>query len=157
MAATGPAGALPPPTLAHLVWGWGSAYAIGYGQDQWRAARRDGRAVLAAHTLAGLAAAIEADYRHRPVPREFDPPGIAPGDDDAPGDDEPFLLAALQAAFPAWAITYDPGTRTWTARTRRKTICQNSAVLLCAAMVLIERRYRQYTGGPGPGPGPGPG
>jgi hypothetical protein len=68
-----PAG--PPVTLASLIWDWGSAYTIGYDRDWWTAARRDGRAVLYAHTLADLESAIEANYRHRPVARDFDPPG----------------------------------------------------------------------------------
>jgi hypothetical protein len=161
--ATGPAGAVPPVTLASLIWGWGDPYAIGYGQDQWRAARRDGRAVLAAHTLAGLEAAIEADYRHRPVPRECDPPatGIGTdtdtdtdaGQDEPPGEDEGFLLAAMRTAFPAWTIEYSTHTHAWIAHTRKKTICENSAVLLCAALLLIERQARRASSDPGPGDG----
>lgn len=110
MAAIGPAGPMPPVTLASLMWDWGSAYAIGYGGDQWLAGRRDGGGVLAADALAGLEAAIEADHRHRPVPRQYGPPDTSTGleEDEAPGDDESFLLAALQAAFPAWVISYDP-------------------------------------------------
>ena len=154
-----------PVTLAHLTWGWGSAYAIGYRGDQWLAARRDGAGVLAAGTLAGLQTVIEADYRHQPVPREFDPPGSSTRDDqdedgDRPSEDESFLLAAMQAAFPAWAISYSSQARAWIARTRRKTICQGSAVVLCAALLRAERRYRQHTTGPGTGmiwpPGGGP-
>jgi hypothetical protein len=56
-------------------------------------------------------------------------------------------LAALAEAFPAWAISYSFTTGTWTARTRKKTLCHASAVLLCAAMVLAERRYRQSPAG----------
>jgi hypothetical protein len=68
------------------------------------------------------------------------------------GDDERFLLAAMQAAFPAWTIEYSSHARAWIARTRKKTICEPSAVLLCAALLLIERRARQASD-PGPGPG----
>ncbi len=143
----GPSG----PTLGRLPWHWGGAYEIGYEQDQWLARRRDGHGLLAASTLAGLETVIDADYRHRPVPRDFDPPvsEADAGDQDGgseerpPGQDESFLLAAMQAAFRTWVITYDPGTRAWFARTRKTTICENSAVLLCAALLLIERRYRQ--------------
>ena len=150
MTATGPAGPVPRRTLAQLIWGWGSAYEIGYGGDQWIAARRDGHGVLAANTLPALETVIEADYRHRPVPREFDPPGSDSGaaddDEDArlPGEDEGFLLAAMQAAFPAWAISYSSEMQAWIARTRKTTICQGSPVLLCAALVGAERRYRQH-------------
>jgi hypothetical protein len=63
---TGPSGADSAPPLvtpSPLAWEWGDAYAFGYRDDQWIAARRDGRGVLVADTLAGLEAAIEADYR----------------------------------------------------------------------------------------------
>jgi hypothetical protein len=72
----GPAG--PPVTLATLIWDWGGAYAISYGEDQWIAARRDGRAVLITETLTGLETDIQDDYRYQPVPRNSDPP-ITPG------------------------------------------------------------------------------
>jgi hypothetical protein len=144
----GPAG--PPVTLASVIWDWGGAYTIGYDRDWWTAARRDGRAVLYAHTLTLLESAIEANYRARPVPRAFDPPdpGTAAADDDPAGDDEGFLLAALAEAFPAWAISYSYTTGTWTARTRKQTIRHASAVLLCAAMVMAERRHRRPATGP---------
>jgi hypothetical protein len=145
---TGPAGpgpGRPPVTLASLAFGWGDAYDLGYRDDQWIAARRDGRGVLAASTLSGLDAAIEADYRNRPVPRDFDPPrpvshDTGPG--DQLGEDESFLLSALRAAFPAWAIDYSTGLRAWTASSSAGTLCVNSPVLLCAVLVLIERRHR---------------
>lgn len=85
-------------------------------------------------------------------PPAADSPG-SDEDDDGDGsgqpadEDEQFLLTALRAAFPAWAITYSTHTRAWIARTRRTTICENSPVLLCAALLLIERRYRQHTSG----------
>lgn len=78
--------------------------------------------------------------------------GPGPGDSqdrdpDGLDVDESFLLAALAQAFPAWAISYSFTTGTWTARTRKQTIRHHSAVLLCAAMVLTERRYRQSSAG----------
>ena len=146
---TGPTPA--PVTLAGLVWHWGSAYAIGYRDDQWTATRRDGRGVLTRPTLAALETVIEADYRTDPVSRAFDPIGTPQGhedaDDDRPGADESFLLAALAEAFPAWVISYDSTARTWTARTGKKTICEPTAVLLCAALVMAERRSRPLAGG----------
>lgn len=138
------AGSTPPPvTLASLAWEWGDAYALGYRDDQWIAARRDGRGVLAAGTLTGLEAAIEADYRNRPVPRKFDPPSPA-GHDSSPdeerAEDESFFLAAMREAFPAWTLDYSTELRMWTAHDSTGTLCMDSAVLLCAALVLIERR-----------------
>jgi hypothetical protein len=148
----GPAPARPPVTLASLIRDWGDAYTIGYDRDWWTAARRDGRAVLYARALATLESALDANYRTRPVPRTCDPPQDSPGDapDSDPGglaEDESFLLAALAEAFPAWAISYSYTNGTWTARTRKKTIRHESAVLLCAAMVLAERRHRQSPAG----------
>jgi hypothetical protein len=151
----------PPITLTSLTWGWGDAYAIGYHHDQWTAARRDGHAAITAYTLAGLDTAISIDYRTRPVPRAFDPPGTDSvtgqdrDSDQAPADDTEavFLLAAMQAAFPAWTIEYSTHARAWIAHTRKKTICENSPVLLCAALLLIERRARQASSGPGLGDG----
>jgi hypothetical protein len=155
--ATGPASTPtpepPPLTLAAVIWGWGDAYVIGYQHDQWTAARRDGLATLRRPTLAALETAIQADYRTGPVPRAFDPPRT-PGDDtadDRPSDDESFLLTAMQEAFPAWAISYDTATRSWTAQTRKTTIRQPTAVLLCAALAGAGRRARR-TSGPGTGP-----
>ncbi len=58
-------------------------------------------------------------------------------------------LLALRAAFPLWDITYAPQMRSWIARTRKKTICENSAALLCLALTLIERKERQARNGPG--------
>lgn len=142
---TSPPPAGPPVTLDSLVWDWGSAYVIGYRNDQWTATRRDGRAVLARATLAALATVIDADYRTGPVSRDCDPPASSGGVDEpggGPGEDESFLLAALAEAFPAWAVSYSYTTGTWTARTRKKTLTHGSAVLLCAAMVLAERRHR---------------
>ena len=150
---TGPQPTPPPVTLASIQWDWGSAYTIGYGGDQWLAARRDSAGAITADTLTGLETAIQADYRHRPVSRDFDPPpgGTGAEDEDedghAPGTDESFLLTALREAFPAWVIRYNIGSRTWTARTRKKTISQPTSVLLCAALVLADRRARRQAGG----------
>jgi hypothetical protein len=40
----------------------------------------------------------------------------------------------MRQAFPAWTIEYSIRARAWMARTRKKTICEPSAVLLCAAL-----------------------
>jgi hypothetical protein len=151
----------PPVTLESLTWGWGDAYAIGYRQDQWTATRRDGHATITTQTMAGLETAITVDYHARPVPRAFDPPdpdSVTGQDSDshhAPADDTEavFLQAAMQAAFPAWTIEYSTHARAWIAHTRKKTICENSPVLLCAALLLIERRARQASSSPAPGDG----
>jgi hypothetical protein len=145
-AAAGPDQAGQPVTLASLAWEWGDAYDLGYQGDQWSAARRDGRGVLAADTLAELEAAIEDDYRNRPVPRAFDPPTPAGHDsdpDEGRAGDESFLLAAMRYAFPAWTLDYSTELRLWTAHDGTGTLCVDSAVLLCAALVLIEgQRHR---------------
>ena len=65
----------PAVTLESLDYEWGDAYLICYARDQWAALRRDTRRFLTASTLDGLAAAIDADYKASPVPRELDPPG----------------------------------------------------------------------------------
>ena len=51
--------------------------------------------------------------------------------------------------FPQWAISYAPFSRAWIARKDGATICQNSAALLCVALMLTERRERQARHGPG--------
>ena len=60
-----------------------------------------------------------------------------------PGSGESFLLAALRSAFPAWTVGYSTGAGVWIARAAAATICENSLVLLCAGLVLAERRDRQ--------------
>jgi len=142
------------PALEALAFNWGDAYVFSYVRDRWVALRRDNHRFITADTLAGLGIAIEADYENEPVPRECDPSGAADyldaddGDDDIPDDDDPdaerlTVLRELQTVFPLWAITYSGQMRAWIARTRGKTICENSAVLLCMALALIERRERQ--------------
>jgi len=59
-------------------------------------------------------------------------------------------LAALRQAFPVWTITYSAQMHAWIARTRKKTLCENSPMLLCAALLLIQ--YGQPDGWPGPVP-----
>ncbi|MGD0041339.1 MAG: hypothetical protein ABSE84_13115, partial [Isosphaeraceae bacterium] len=90
----------------------------------------------------GLERAIESDYRDHPLPRDFGPPGAADSlglpDDDPPDEDARFLLAALRHAFPAWIITYSAQMHAWIARTRKKTLCENSPVLLCAALLMLQ-------------------
>ena len=76
--------------------------------------------------------------------------GDVADDGDVPDEDTRFILAALSYAFPAWTITYSPHLRAWIACSRGKTICQNSAVLLCAALTLIERRQPSGRHGPVP-------
>ena len=113
-----------------------------------------------------LATKIETDYAAHPVPREFSPPGTADyldapdendDQDDAPDEDQddggggapgrdgerPELLIRLRETFPQWAISYAPFPRIWTARKDGATICQNTAALLCIALILIERKERQ--------------
>lgn len=128
------------------------------------ALRRDTGRFLIADTIAGLEHAIEDDYRHHPVPREADPPGAAdylsppeeyPGEewseDDSPeldGGGVPdvetrIILRELQMVFPLWTITYSGQMRAWIARTPEQTVCENSPMLLCMALALIERRQRQ--------------
>jgi hypothetical protein len=150
---TGPDPA-PPVTLASLTWDWGGAYDLGYDRDWWTATRRDGHAVLFAHTLAALETAIMINYRTRPVPRDFDPPGAAdylqpPGQDDEAAEEDAGLddgtlvtVRELRSAFPLWTITYSAELDAWIGQTRKKTICQNSAVSLALALTLIERRER---------------
>lgn len=157
---------IPPATLDDLTWGWGDAYLFSYARDRWIALRRDARYFVTAETLAGLEQAIMADYRGNPVSRDYDPlraaGGLDPGDeenDEGDGDDEagdqflvdgtPAILAALRQTFPLWAISYNWGTRVWTARSEKKTITENSPTLLCVALILIERRHRQRAPGPG--------
>ena len=143
-----------PVTLESLAFNWGDAYLFGYARDKWLALRRDHLRFLTADTLAGLERALEADHRDHPVPRDFDPPGatdyLSLADDDLPDEDAQFLLAALRHAFPLWVITYSGQMHAWLARTRKKIICENSPVLLCAALLLIQ--CRQPPGWPGPVP-----
>ena len=159
-------------TLESLDFDWGDAYVICYARDQWAALRRDTHRFLTAATLDELATKIETDYTAHPVPREFSPPGTAdyldaPGEnddqDDAPDEDEddggggapgrdgdrPELLIRLRETFPQWAISYAPFPRAWTARKDGATICQNTAALLCIALIRIERKERQARNGPG--------
>jgi hypothetical protein len=141
--------------VEELAFGWGDAYLFGYARDRWVALRRDSTRFLTAGTLTGLEHAIEADYRHHPVPRDYDPPGATdylglPDDDDGADAGTRFLLAALRCAFPSWTITCSEPIGAWIARSGQKTICQNSPVLLSAALLLIQRR--QPPGRPGPIP-----
>ena len=162
-------------TLESLDWDWGDAYIICYARDQWAALRRDTRRFLTAATLDELATKIEADYAAHPVPRESGPPGTAdyPGTPDQDDDDldedgvrgrdrdrdrdgeRLGLLMGLRQVFPQWAISYSPFSRAWTARNDDATICQNSAALLCAALMLAERKQRQAQPGRDRPPGSG--
>ena len=123
---TGPPGV----TLESLDFEWGDAYLIHYARDQWAALRRDTRRFLAASTLDELAAAIEADYKASPVPRDYDPPGTAgylnTPSPDPDGDGERLgLLMGLREVFPHWNISYSLSSRAWTARNDDTTIRQN--------------------------------
>jgi hypothetical protein len=151
----------PAVTLAFLAYHWGDAYVFSVVKDRWVALRRDARYFLTAETLAGLETVIEADYGCNPVPRDYDPPGAAgylnpalpgilplPGydyaDDDAGLDADTLIIAGeLRRAFPLWTIIYSTQTHTWIGRTRKTTLSHNSAVSLCIALTLIERRQRQ--------------
>ena len=161
-------------TPESLDWHWGDAYIICYARDQWAALRRDTRRFLTAETLDQLATKIDADYAAHPVPRQFSPPGTAdypgtPGENEDEDDDDDLdedgvpgrdrdtdrdrerlgLLMGLRQLFPQWAISYAPFSRAWTARNDDTTIRQNSAALLCAALMLAERKQRQARHGPG--------
>ncbi len=147
-----------PSTLESLNYGWGDAYLFGYGHDRWIALRRDKRYFLTADTLTGLDEAIMSDHGDNPVPRDYDPhqPGDEPDDEsvyevgtDFPGTDPPDVMTLLRRTFPRWAISYSQSTHVWTARTDRQAITENSPVLLCVALVLIERRQRQPYRGTG--------
>lgn len=163
---------VPPLTLAFLAFHWGDAYLLSAVRERWVALRRDGRYFLVAGTLAELEPLIEADYRANPVSREYDPtgkPGLAAinatfdGDereepkDDGLDADTLITLVELRRAFPLWKIVHSAQTRTWTGRSRKRTIRHSSAVSLCIALTLIERRERQLAhrlgadGSPGPG------
>jgi len=155
----------PAVTLESVAFHWGDAYLLSYTRDRWVALRRDSHRFVTAGTLAGLEKAIEADYRDDPVPRAFDPPGAAgylnlPDVDHAPDEETLIILRELRKLFPLWTITYSLQMRAWIARSQKKTICENSAALLCIALTLIERRQRQHAHGPGrhwPPPGTAPG
>jgi hypothetical protein len=167
-----------PTGIDALIGRWGKAFIIFYACDRWLAMRRDDGFFMPAGTLAQLEAEMTAEITKRPMdaetgdgrqhlaeylgpelatrfgligPHSADRPGQ---DDDEPADDESFLLATLRDAFPAWTIEYSTHTRAWTARTRKTTIRQPTAALLCAALDLADRRVRR-TSGPGPTPGPG--
>jgi hypothetical protein len=150
----------PLPTLAFLAYHWGDAYLISYAKDRWVALRRDTRYFLVADSLAELEKLITADYRRQPVSRDFDPlrdadyltfGGILAvrGEDDNPDADEgldaetQIIVQELRRAFPAWTIIYSKQMHTWVGQTRKKTISVTSAVDLCIALNLIERRVRQ--------------
>ena len=162
-----------PVTLQSLAFEWGDTYVLSYVRDRWVALRRETHRFLDADTLAGLEHAIEDDYRHHPVSRDFDPPGATDyldgpdydtdddADDDAEGYDEyepdyePGLATGLTVlhlrdAFPRWDISYSPQSRAWIARGQTGTICVNSAALLWVALMLIERGQRRAGNGPGP-------
>ena len=150
-----------PPTLESLHYQWGDAYLLSYGHDRWTALRRDKRYFLTADTLTGLEKAIMSDYGDSHVPRDYDPPqpGDKPddgdmrdaeGEEDSYGVDTPDVLTMLRRTFPQWVISYSPSVHVWTARTDRQTITENSPVLQCVALVLIERRQWQVSRGPSP-------
>ena len=68
---------------------------------------------------------------------------------DFPGTNTPDVLTLLRRTFPRWAISYSQSTHVWTARTDRQAITENSPVLLCVALVLIERRQHRAPRGTG--------
>ena len=152
----------PPVTQQSLAFQWGDLYLICYARDRWAALRRGQHRFLTAGTLDELATTIEADYEASLALPEFGPPATAdyptaPDDGEDLDEDEVLgqdaeiqdLLTQLRGAFRQWAISYGRQTRAWMARKDGATICQNSAALLCIALVLIERRERQARHGPG--------
>jgi hypothetical protein len=158
---------IPPATLESLAFDWGDAYLISSVRDRWAALRRDAHYFLVADTLPRLETLIIADYRDNPVPREYDPPDAGdylecPGllslpspEENIPDDDEGLdaetltVLRELRRAFPLRTIIYSAQLRSWIGMTRRKTISQRSALSLCIALTLIERRERQLAHNPG--------
>lgn len=152
-----------PVTLALLTSQWGDLYLTCYARDRWVALRRDGTRFLTADTLGGLESAIESDDRNHPAPRGSGPPGATrhvgvsdePDSGDVPDAETRFVLAALRQAFPSWTIICSSPLGAWIARAGRRTICQHSPVMLCAALMLIERRQPPDRRGPIPPALPG--
>jgi hypothetical protein len=167
-----------PDGIDALIGRWGQAFIIYYARDRWLAMRRDDGFFLPADTLAQLEAEMDTEITKRPLDTEagdghqhlaeylgpelaarFGLTGPNPADhpsqddDDEPADDESLLLAPLRDAFPAWTIDYSTHARAWTARTRKTTIRQPTAALLCAALELADRQARR-TSDPGPAPWP---
>jgi hypothetical protein len=149
-----------PPALESLTYSWGDAYLFSYGHDRWVALRRDKRCFVTASTLTGLEEAIMSDYNDNLVPRdedlaqpgdESDDEGVCDDEDgtDFPGTDTPDVLILLRRTFPRWAISCSQSAHVWTARTDRQAIAENSPVLLCVALVLIERRQHKAFRGTG--------
>jgi hypothetical protein len=62
--------------LESVRYDWGDAYDIGYDDEHgWHAKRRDGRGdILTAPNPDGLYEVIAADYRDRPVGRDYSAP-----------------------------------------------------------------------------------
>lgn len=155
---------IPPATLESLAFDWGDAYLVSSVRDRWAALRRDAHYFLVADTLPGLETLIIVDYRDNPVPREYDPPDAGdyldcpgmvppPGNDRSiPDDDEGLdtetllVLRELRRAFPLWTIIYSAHLRSWIGITRKTTISQRSALSLCIALTLIERREQSQGG-----------
>jgi hypothetical protein len=151
----------PPTTLESLAFDWGDASLISPVRDRWAALRRDAHYFLVADTLPGLEKLIIADHRDNPVPRDYDPPDASdylqrprlvtvpspeentPDDDKGLDADTLIILRELRRAFPLWSIIYSTDVDAWIGTTRKTTICQSSAVSLCIALTLIERRQRQ--------------
>jgi hypothetical protein len=153
---------IPLATLESLAFDWGDAYLLSSVRDRWVALRRDAHYFLVADTLPGLEELIIADHRDNPVSRDYDPPDASdylecPGllaplssEESTPDDDEGLdaetliILRELRRAFPLWTIIYSADLDAWIGTTRKTTICQSSAVSLCIALTLIERRQRQF-------------
>jgi hypothetical protein len=150
-------------TLTSLTSQWGDLYLICYARDRWVALRRGGTGFLTADTLGGLESAIEADHGDHPAARGSGPPGATrhvrlpdePDSGDVPDAETRFTLAALRQAFPSWAIICSSPLGARIARAGRRTISQHSPVMLCAALMLIERRQPPDRRGPIPPALPG--
>jgi hypothetical protein len=81
---------------------------------------------------------------------------FAPEPDDSIADDDErhdaetlITVRELRRAFPLWTIIYSIQTGSWIGRTRTKTISHGSAISLCIALTLIERRERRLALNPG--------
>jgi hypothetical protein len=59
--------------IADLRWHWGEAYEIGWTDGKFTAERRDDGDLLTASSAEELYERIAADYRNRPVSREYGP------------------------------------------------------------------------------------
>jgi hypothetical protein len=153
---------MPPWTLERLAHEWGDAYLLCYCRDRWVALRRDRRYFLVADSLDELERVIRSDYRVRPVPREYDPPGAGDyldGTDEASGWGPPLpevaaeqdgdaaldpetriILRELRELFPYWEITYSAELGIWRAKSKDGSFGEPSIALVWVALAQMERQ-----------------